>query len=136
MFDNLIPLSVLAGEHHSTVDGLAYHLGNKVIVHKGIRCVEVAVAVAMCDERSAYRAAAAERRHNTAPDPTHARVKALQVRAETLRAAGQLDADMTAVEAMMSHDKQTQLDGTPSRRMDDYLAGRSTGHRFQMRIED
>jgi hypothetical protein len=132
-----VALGVVALEHATTVDALAHQLGSKVVVVRdGIRCCDAAVAQALYDDREARLAAAAERRRSAPPDPTHARVKALQSRAETLRAAGKLDSDMTAFEAMASADKQAELDGTPSRRLDAYLSGVSSGYRFQRRHEE
>ena len=140
--DNLVPLGLLALDGHGdgSVDTLARMLGAEVLIDHttGLRSVHPTTARRLYDQREHRRASVRAARERAAgqPNPTQARVLALQARAETLRLAGQLDSDMTAFEAMASGDKLADLEGTPSRRMDDYLAGRSRGYRYQIKMED
>ena len=84
-----------------------------------------ASAAAQRDRDQAHRANIAAQL-----DSTHERVRAIQASQTARRAQGLWDDSMSAVEAMVSGDKQADLDGIPSWRMDAWLRGESYGGRF------
>jgi hypothetical protein len=129
-----VPLTVLAAELSVPVDNLAARLAAEVVreLASGIRVVPAPVARALIDEQADRRARAAQRaeeqRRAKPPNPVQQRVRTLKRRAEELHRSG--DSTMSAFEMMAAADTQAHLDGAPSRRMDGWLRGESTGYRF------
>jgi hypothetical protein len=140
MKDNLlIPLSHLALDAGATADELARRYADVVLTDDlGRVCIDREIArelIAVHQARVAAQAAAererAERdRANIAGQlgPLRARVQALKARAEKMHRVGH--SDMSAYEMMCANDEQDRLDGTPSYKMDNLMAGRSYGGRF------
>jgi hypothetical protein len=135
--EQLVPLSHLALEVGADPARLARQFADTVLTDDlGRLCVDRDQARQVIAEHNA-RAAQRRLRSDTLRAgmakhlaPVRNRVRALREHQELLRARGLLDNDMTAIEAMCAGDEQERLDGAPSRRMDAWLAGRSTGGRF------
>ena len=141
MTDLTIPLSHLALDVGISADELARRFADVVLADDlGRPSIDRPIAR---DLITAHRVkvaaqAAAERERDEAhraaltaqSDAIHARVKVIADRQAAQRAQGLWDGGMTAIEAMCAGDKQQDLDGVPSFRMDRLLRGESFGARF------